>query len=255
MSAVEPIPNGTLEAQPRLRKRGEWVVANVPEFGEYVAAMNEGGRHARRLTGIVGPDRLRRILRRVFDENEFLSPDGIRMLSRFHRDYPYVLHVGDAEFRVDYQPAESTTGLFGGNSNWRGPVWMPLNYLLIESLQKFHFYLGDAYRIEFPTGSGRMLSLWEISLELQRRLVGLFRRDEDGRRPFNGTSALLQNDPHWRDHLLFHEYFNGETGEGLGASHQTGWTALVAKMIQQLGDYAGGVHPPIAAEFDVTPAP
>jgi hypothetical protein len=190
-------------------------------------------------------------LRRVFDENEFLSPHGIRMLSRFHKDHPYVLRVGGAEFRVDYEPAESTSGLFGGNSNWRGPVWMPLNFLLIEALQRFHYYLGDGYTIEFPTGSGTMLTLWQVSLELQRRLVGLFRRGADGRRPFNGEVALFQNDPHWRDQILFHEFFNGDTGEGLGASHQTGWTALVAKMIRQLGDYGGPAHPPVAADFEV----
>jgi mannosylglycerate hydrolase MGH1-like protein len=250
--AVEPIPAGALEHLPALRARVEWFLTNRPELAENVARMDVGGMSERRLMAIVNPDRLRRILRRVFDENEFLSPHGIRMLSRFHKDNPYVLRVRGYEFRVDYEPAESSSGLFGGNSNWRGPVWMPLNYLLIESLQKFHFYLGDAYKVEFPTGSGTMLSLWEISLELQRRLISIFRRDEHGRRPFNGDNDVLQTDPHWRDLISFHEFFNGDTAEGLGASHQTGWTALVAKMIQQLGDYGGRTHPQVAADFEVT---
>jgi hypothetical protein len=249
--AVEPFPEEAFERLPRLAARVQWFLKNRPELAENVAQMNVGGTHERRLLAIVNPDRLRRILRRVFDENEFLSPHGIRMLSRFHKDHPYVLRVPGAEFRVDYEPAESTSGLFGGNSNWRGPVWMPLNFLLIEALQRFHYYLGDGYTIEFPTGSGTMLTLWQVSLELQRRLVGLFRRDADGRRPFNGDVALFQNDPHWRDQILFHEFFNGDTGEGLGASHQTGWTALVAKMIRQLGDYGRPAHPQVATDFEV----
>ncbi|MDB5091905.1 MAG: hypothetical protein JWO85_6, partial [Candidatus Eremiobacteraeota bacterium] len=251
--AVQPIPADAFEHLPRLRARVEWFLKNRPELAESVAQIDVGGMHERRLMAIVSPDRLRRILRRVFDENEFLSPHGIRMLSRFHKDHPYVLRVNGTEFRVDYEPAESTSGLFGGNSNWRGPVWMPLNFLLIEALQRFHYYLGDGYTIEFPTGSGTMLTLWEVSLELQRRLIGLFRRDAGGRRPFNGENALFQNDPHWRDQVFFHEFFNGDTGEGLGASHQTGWTSLVAKMIQQLGNYGGPVHPPVAADSDLVP--
>ena len=249
--AVETITARTLEALPNLHRRIEWFLRNRPELAENVARIDLGGTRERRLLAIVNPDRLRSILRRVFDPKEFLSPNGIRMLSAAHRRTPYVLRVGGREWRCDYEPAESTSGLFGGNSNWRGPIWMPLNFLLIEALQKFHYYLGDDYQIEFPTGSGRMMSLWDISLELQRRLVGLFRRGPDGRRPFNGSVDVFQNDPHWRDQILFHEYFNGDTGEGLGASHQTGWTALVAKMIQQLGDYGGPHHPVVAADFDV----
>ena len=249
--AVETITARTLEALPNLHRRIEWFLRNRPELAENVARIDLGGTRERRLLAIVNPDRLRSVLRRVFDPKEFLSPNGIRMLSAAHRRTPYVLRVGGREWRCDYEPAESTSGLFGGNSNWRGPIWMPLNFLLIEALQKFHYYLGDDYQIEFPTGSGRMMSLWDISLELQRRLVGLFRRGPDGRRPFNGSVDVFQNDPHWRDQILFHEYFNGDTGEGLGASHQTGWTALVAKMIQQLGDYGGPHHPVVAADFDV----
>ena len=179
--AVEALDASTLDQLPRVRKRIEWFLANRPELAENVARIDVGGKHDRRLLAIVNPDRLRTILRRVFDETEFLSPHGIRMLSRYHLDHPYVVCVAGREFRCDYEPAESTSGLFGGNSNWRGPVWFPLNYLLIESLQKFHHYLGEEYKIEFPTGSGTMLTLWDISQELAHRLVGLFRRD--ARRP------------------------------------------------------------------------
>ncbi len=249
--AIETYAADTLDHLPRLKRRIEWFMQNRPELGENIARIESGGMRERRLMAIVNPDRLRQILRRVFDEGEFLSPHGVRMLSRFHMEHPYVLKVNGAEFRIDYEPAESTSGLFGGNSNWRGPVWFPLNYLLIESLQKFHFYLGDSYRVEFPTGSGNMLTLWECAMELQRRLIGLFARGADGTRPFNGDVALFQHDPHWRDLILFHEFFNGETGEGLGASHQTGWTALVAKMIQQVTEYSAVSHPPVASDFEV----
>jgi hypothetical protein len=234
-----------------LKRRVEWFLQNRPELAENVARLELGGMGERRLLAICSPDRLRRILRRVFDEAEFLSPYGIRMLSRFHKDHPYVLKVNGSEFKVDYEPAESTSGLFGGNSNWRGPIWFPLNYLLIESLQRFHYYLGDDYKVEFPTGSGRMLTLWDCSQELARRLVALFRRGSDGGRPFNGDNALLREDPRWRDEILFHEYFNGDTGEGLGASHQTGWTALVAKLLQQLADYGEAAQPRLAADFEI----
>ena len=249
--AVETSGAGVLDHLPAFRRRIEWFLRNRPELAENIARMEAGAMRERGLIAIVNPDRLRRILRRVFDESEFLSPHGVRMLSRFHLDHPYVLRVNGNEFRVDYEPAESTSGLFGGNSNWRGPVWFPLNYLLIESLQKFHYYLGDDYRVEFPTGSGNMLTLWDCSMELQRRLIGLFGRDAAGRRPFNGDVALFQHDPHWRDLILFHEYFNGDTGEGLGASHQTGWTALVAKMIQQVTEYSAVSHAEVGADFDV----
>ncbi len=251
--AVETLAGGMLDRLPELKRRVDWFLANRPELAENVARLDVGGMRERRLMAICNPDRLRTILRRVFDESEFLSPHGIRMLSRYHLEHPYVLDLDGAQCRADYEPGESTSGLFGGNSNWRGPVWFPLNYLLIEALQKFHFYLGDEYLIEFPTGSGRMLTLWQISTELSHRLVNLFRRDADGRRPFNGTNPLFQNDPHWRDHILFNEYFHGDTGEGLGASHQTGWTGLAAKLIDQLAAYGGTVHPKIAADFDVAP--
>jgi hypothetical protein len=176
---------------------------------------------------------MKRLLRRMLDEAEFLGGYGVRSVSRYHEQHPYVLHVGGSSFSVRYEPAESRTGLFGGNSNWRGPIWFPINYLLIESLQKFHHYYGDDFKVECPTGSGRFLTLAEVADELEGRLTRIFLRDEQGRRPFHGRNERLQRDPHFRDHLLFHEYFHGDTGEGLGASHQTGWTGLVAKLIDQ----------------------
>jgi hypothetical protein len=250
--AVETLDPETLDKLPLLKDRVEWFIENRPELAENVARIDVGGMRQRRLLAIVSPDRLRRILRRVFDENELLSPYGIRSLSKFHEEHPFELTVGGATFRVDYEPAESTSGLFGGNSNWRGPVWFPLNYLLIESLQKFHYYLGDDFKVEFPTGSGVMLSLWDISQELSHRLIGLFRRDSKTRmRPFQSIDRAMQQDSNWGDHLLFHEYFNGDTGQGLGASHQTGWTALVAKLIQQTAEYEAPLHPPVGQEFSV----
>jgi len=172
----------------------------------------------------------------MLDEAEFLSPHGIRAVSRYHKDHPYVLSLNGMEHRVDYEPAESSSGLFGGNSNWRGPVWFPVNYLLIESLQKFHHFYGDGLKVPCPTGSGRMLNLWQVAAELSRRLTRIFLRGKDGRRPVHGGTEAFQRDPHWRDLVLFYEYFHGDDGAGIGASHQTGWTALVAKLLQQSGE-------------------
>ena len=171
----------------------------------------------------------------MLDEQEFLAPHGIRSVSKFHARNPYVLTINGQEYRVGYDPAESTSGLFGGNSNWRGPVWFPLNFLLIESLQRFHYYYGDHLKVECPTGSGHMMTLWEVAEEISRRLTSIFLRGSDGRRPVFGGNELFQTDPHWRDLIPFYEYFHGDNGAGLGASHQTGWTALVAKLLQQSG--------------------
>lgn len=186
------------------------------------------------LFSIVPPDRLRRILTRVFDEQEFLSPYGIRSLSKIYEKNPYSYQQGDDYATISYSPADSPVAMFGGNSNWRGPIWMPINYLLIEALQKFGHFFGDDFKMEFPTGSGRELNLWQISLELEQRLIGIFRRDDDGRRAFNGPVEQFQQNPLWRDLFLFNEYFHGCSGAGVGASHQTGWSAIVAKMITQL---------------------
>ena len=234
--AVEPIPAEIIDSFPSFARRLEWFIDHRPDLTEGVADMRKLGAGGRRLFAVVDPDKLRRILARLLDENEFLSPYGVRALSRAHRDNPYRLAVDGHEFTVRYEPAESTTGLFGGNSNWRGPIWFPVNYLLIESLQKFHHYLGPTYRVEFPTGSGKLLDLAEVAAELSRRLSSIFLRDESGRRPVYGGTERMQRDAHFRDYVLFHEYFHGDNGAGLGAQHQTGWTALVAKLLQQSGE-------------------
>jgi hypothetical protein len=234
--AIETLEPELLETLSGFRRRLEWFVDNRPDLTGNVACMRTPGRGERRLLSIVGAEQLRGVLRVMLDEREFLSPYGIRALSRVHRDAPYVLTVDGHEHRVDYEPAESTTGLFGGNSNWRGPIWFPVNYLIIESLQKFHHYFGDGFTVECPTGSGQQMTLWEVAEELSRRLARIFLRDGSGRRPVHGGNGPFQNDPHWRDLVLFHEYFNGDDGSAVGASHQTGWTALVAKLLQQSGE-------------------
>ncbi len=171
----------------------------------------------------------------MLDENEFLSPYGIRSISKFHERHPYVFHAGGQEYRVDYLPAESNTGMFGGNSNWRGPVWMPVNAMIIRALLNFYWYYGDNFKIECPTGSGKLMNLFEVAKEISDRLTRIFRRDERGRRAVFGGTEKFQTDPHWRDHILFYEYFHGDNGAGLGASHQTGWTGVVATLIQLFG--------------------
>jgi hypothetical protein len=201
-----------------------------------VEARAKGNGRVRRLLSIVSRDQLPRVLRYMLDEAEFLSPYGVRALSKHHRTHPYVLQVDGTQHRVDYEPAESTQGLFGGNSNWRGPVWFPVNYLLIESLQKFHHFYGDALTVSFPTGADQERNLWEVAAELSRRLTRIFLRGADGRRPVHGGAEKFQRDPHWRDLILFYEYFHGDNGAGIGAAHQTGWTGLVAKLLQQSGE-------------------
>ena len=234
--AVDTLEPDLLEKLPGFSRRMDWFLQNRPDLTGNTACMRTPGRKERRLMAIAGEDQLRRLLRYMLDEREFLSPYGIRALSQFHRDHPYTLQVHGAEYRVDYEPAESTTGLFGGNSNWRGPIWMPVNFLLIESLQKFHHYYGEDFKVEFPTGSGVMLTLWEVAAELSRRLTRIFLRNDQGRRPVFGGIEKFQTDPNWRDLILFHEYFHGDNGAGIGASHQTGWTGLVTKLLQQSGE-------------------
>ncbi|CAN5353896.1 glucosidase [soil metagenome] len=232
--AVSTLEADVFERFPEFGKRVRWFLSNRPELGEGIASIHDKGSAARRLLALVDRPRLVRILTRLLDENEFLSPFGIRGLARAHAKQPYEIRVDGAVHRIAYEPGDSESGMFGGNSNWRGPVWFPMNYLVIEALQRFHHFYGDALRIECPRGSGQFMNLWEVSAELSRRLVALFVRDEvTGRRPAFGTSELLQNDPEFRDNVLFYEFFHGDTGKGLGASHQTGWTALVAKLLQQ----------------------
>jgi hypothetical protein len=196
------------------------------------------GAKERRLLSIVDKDKLKSVLRKMLDENEFLSPYGIRAISRHHKDNPYRFNVNGTEYRVDYEPAESTSGLFGGNSNWRGPIWFPVNYIIIESLQKFHHYLGDDFKVECPTGSGNYMTLWEAAAEISRRLIKIFTKNGEGRRPVFGGTERFQTDPAWNEYIFFHEYFHGDNGAGIGASHQTGWTGLVAKLIQQTAEYS-----------------
>jgi hypothetical protein len=209
----------------------------MPELLESIHPTGPGhfGVAERGIIALVNPERLRRILSKMLDENEFLSPFGIRSLSRFHRKHPYVFHAGEQEYRVDYLPAESNTGMFGGNSNWRGPVWMPVNAMLIRALLNFYLYYGDNFKIECPTGSGMEMNLFEVAKEISDRLTRIFLRDQRGWRPVYGGTEKFQTDPHWRDHILFYEYFHGDSGAGLGASHQTGWTGLVARLIQLFG--------------------
>ncbi len=236
MYAVETLEPELLDQLPDFKRRMEWFLNNRSDLVGNVACMRAPGRGDRRLLSIVDRDQLRSVLKIMLDEREFLSPYGIRALSRCHRDNPYLLAVDGIPHRVDYEPAESTTSLFGGNSNWRGPVWFPVNYLIIESLQKFHHYLGDEYTVECPTGSGQMMTLRAVAEELSRRLSRIFLRDEDGRRPVHGGAEKFQKDAHWRDLVLFYEYFHGDNGAGIGASHQTGWTGLVAKLLPQAGE-------------------
>jgi Mannosylglycerate hydrolase MGH1-like glycoside hydrolase domain len=233
--AVETLDPTVVDDLPGFKRRMQWFIENRPKLGEHIEieSTHEG---PRRFLSLVNRHRLKRVLGYMLDEREFLSPYGIRAVSRYHLDHPYTLPVNGMEYRVDYEPAESTTGLFGGNSNWRGPIWFPVNYLLIESLQKFHFFLGDNFKVECPKSSGQLLNLWDIAGEISQRLTRIFLQDETGRRPVFGGTEKFQRDPHWRDLIPFHEYFHGDNGAGIGASHQTGWTALVGKLIQQYGE-------------------
>jgi hypothetical protein len=233
--AVETIDGEMLAKLSGFRRRMEWFQDHRSDLCANIASISRQGVEDRRLLALVMPARLRRIFTRMLNETEFLSPHGIRSLSRAHVDNPYTIHMNGDEYKVGYEPAESHSYLFGGNSNWRGPVWFPVNFLLIESLQKFNHYFGDDFKIEFPTGSGRLLTLGDAAAELSRRLSRIFFRGAYGRRPLYGGTEKLQSDPHFRDHILFYEYFHGDNGAGIGASHQTGWTALVAKLIQQSG--------------------
>jgi len=233
--AVETLEPDVVDQLPGFKRRLEWFVRNRPEFREHLEVMDQPGGGVRQLLSIVSREELPRVLRLMLDESEFLSPYGIRAVSQFHRDHPYGLVIDGNEHRVDYEPAESSTGLFGGNSNWRGPIWFPINYLLIEALQKFDHFYGPSLQVECPTGSGQRSTLWDVAAELSRRLTCIFLRGPDGRRPVHGGVAKFQTDPHWRDLVWLYEYFHGDNGAGIGASHQTGWTGLVAKLLQQSG--------------------
>ena len=237
LCAITVIEKWQRERTPRTIALFRERLRQMPELLESVHPTGPGhlGVADRGIMALVNPERLRRILSKMLDENEFLSPYGIRSLSKFHAQNPYILHVGGQDYRVDYLPAESNTGMFGGNSNWRGPIWMPVNVLLFRGLMKLYAYYGDDFKVECPTGSGNQMTLFEVAKEIADRLTRIFLRNEQGRRPVYGETEKFQSDPNWRDHVLFYEYFHGDNGAGLGASHQTGWTGLVAKMIQLFG--------------------
>jgi hypothetical protein len=234
--AVETLEPEIVDRLPGFKRRMQWFIDNHPDVPEHIEMTQRSARGVRRLMSLVNRKQLKRVLARMLDETEFLSPYGVRAVSRYHLEHPYELQMNNHVSRVDYEPAESTSGTFGGNSNWRGPVWFPVNYLLIESLQKFHHYYGEDFKIEFPTHSQKEADLWQVAAEISRRLTRIFLRGNDGRRPFAGATDLFDKDPHWRDLVLFYEYFHGDNGAGLGASHQTGWTGLVAKLLEQSGE-------------------
>jgi len=235
--AVTTITPELLDQMKGFKKRMDWFINHRPDLCSKLACMKREGEQMRRILSLVSFERLERLLKTLLNEEEFLSPYGIRSISKYHEKHPFKLKLDGHEYSVDYEPAESTLKLFGGNSNWRGPIWFPINILLIESLQKFHHYLGDEFKVECPTGSGHYLTLWEVAVEISKRLLKIFEKREDGTRPLYGEQSIYQNDPHFQDLFHFHEYFNGDTGEGLGASHQTGWTGLIAKLIQQLSAF------------------
>lgn len=230
--AVETVESRLIETLPSFKYHLEWFLNHRPDLAQLVAYWHSQDDNELRLLALTHGHRMKALLKRMLDPNEFFSDYGIRSLSKYHAAHPYTLHSDGTAYTIDYEPANSRSGLFGGNSNWRGPVWFPLNYLLIEALRRFHHYYGDDFRVECPTGSGTYLTLGQIADDLSRRLIRLFERDGAGNRPCNGTNRKLQRDPYWRDYLLFHEFFHGETGAGLGASHQTGWTGLVATLIE-----------------------
>jgi hypothetical protein len=245
--AVEVLDERAIARLPGFAKRMNWFLENRPDLARHVTAP-EGPGGAMRLLALAPRERLERVLRYLLDENEFLSPWGVRSLSRVHSQRPFTLEAGGAQYRVEYQPGESDTALFGGNSNWRGPVWFPLNFLLVESLERYHHFYGDRLTVECPTGSGHRMDLRAVAGEIAGRLTRIFLPDERGRRPCHGDEARYAEDPAWRDLVLFHEYFCAESGRGLGAAHQTGWTALVATLIEDLaarraGDLATAAEP------------
>ena len=230
--AVEVIDEDAIRECPEFADRMEWFLSHRPELSGLVSRWQSGGMGERKLFSLLRGHRMKRLLYRMLDETEFLSDYGVRALSKYHEKNPYVFNYNGSSFSVDYEPAESRSSLFGGNSNWRGPVWMPVNFLIIESLQRFHHYYGDDFKVECPTHSGNYLTLKEIAAELSHRLTKIFIRDKDGKRPVFGDNEKFQHDPHFNDHILFYEYFHGDTGMGMGASHQTGWTGLIAKLLQ-----------------------
>jgi hypothetical protein len=234
--AVEILEDEVIDRLPGFKKRMRWFLDNRKDLARHISYCDRdcGEGSGLSLLAVPSRERLAKVLRYMLDEKEFLAPGGIRSLSQIHREHPYVFYAGGREFRVDYVPAESNSGLFGGNSNWRGPVWFPMNYLLVEALERYHRFYGNGFRVECPTGSGRMMNLSEVAHEIASRLGRIFLPDETGRRPCHGRDRHFAQDPHWKDLVLFHEYFCGDTSRGVGASHQTGWTALAVRFIEDM---------------------
>ena len=256
--AVEILEEEVLAKLPGFRRRMQWFLENRPDLAHNISYMScsADGSDSHRLLAIPSRERLEKVLRCLLDESEFLSSFGVRAVSRVHREQPYVFRLGGMEHRVDYDPGESTTGLFGGNSNWRGPIWFPVNYLLVEALQRYHHFYRDGLKVECPAGSGRLMNLSEVSREIARRLASCFLPDETGARPCHGGDPRFARDPLWRDLVLFHEYFHGDTGRGVGASHQTGWTALVVRCLEDLAaERERATVRPARARRRETPAP
>ena len=231
LCAVTVFDGKFLERHPKVRAQFRAFLEERPELKTFIHDPAKLGHAGRRLAAALDETRLRRVLATMLDENEFFSPHGIRSLSRYHLEHPFVFRVGDQEYRVPYLPAESDTGMFGGNSNWRGPVWMPVNGMIIRALLQYYTYYGDDFTVECPTGSGRLMTLYQVAEEIARRLAGIFVRNQAGERPVYGGARKFQEDPYWRDLILFYEYFHGDNGAGLGASHQTGWTGIVARFM------------------------
>jgi hypothetical protein len=236
--AASVVPAEWFERYESFERRRQWFIQHRPDLIQSVYTMVTPGAKNTYVLGLLRPDQLQRILRYMLDENEFLSPYGIRAVSRFHKDHPLILNVGGQEYRLDYEPGESQTSLFGGNSNWRGPIWMPVNFLLLFALRQYHYYFGDDFRIECPTGSGKLMNLNEVADEIGCRLTRIFGLDAEGKRAVLGNHPLFNRDPNWRDLIPFHEYFHGDTGRGCGASHQTGWSGLIAQILMNRGAQA-----------------
>jgi hypothetical protein len=233
--AVEVLDASVFTRLPRFSARAHWFLEHRPHLARLVSRWHDASSGERHLLSLLRGHRMKRLLNRMLDETAFLSDFGVRSLSKFYGENPYVLERAGHRLEVRYVPGESDTGMFGGNSNWRGPIWMPMNFLIIESLQRFHSYYGDDFKVECPVRSGRLLHLGEVAAELSRRLCRIFLRDETGRRPVLGSSPIEQENIHFHDNVLFYEYFHGDTGRGLGAAHQTGWTALIALLLRSHG--------------------
>jgi hypothetical protein len=238
MFGASTVPADAFDRYPDFQRRRQWFIEHRPDLVESVGPMVVPGANNTLILGLVRPDQLRRMLTYMLDENEFFSPFGVRAVSRYHKDHPLILNLDGQESRLDYEPGESITNIFGGNSNWRGPIWMPVNFLIIFALQQYHLYYGDAFQVECPTGSGKMMNLKQVAEELARRLARIFLRRKDGSRAVFGSQPIFNTDPYWRDLVPFHEYFHGDTGRGCGASHQTGWTGLIAQILIDLGEHS-----------------